>query len=192
MQLLQQKEVESDVEKAFGVVTDVSNKIGPLYKKLNMPKFNQEKEDLNKQIESTKEDLLKGKKKALAEIEKAYELFCVYFVGKACTQWDKVVQVMHTKDPWVAVNGTTHKGPGLLFWTALNSTSSQSSLVTPLSCICTKCNSMARSPNALWCMPSCHVRAFSMTTWLICPQSRTAPRLLKTPRRVMCHSTRLI
>jgi hypothetical protein len=170
MQLLQQKEVKSDVEKAFGVVTDVSNKIGPLYKKLNMPKFNQEKEDLNKQIKSTKENLLKGKKKALAEIEKAYELFCVYFVGKACTQWDKVVQVMHTKDPWVAVNGTTHKGPGLLFWTALNSTSSQSSLVTPLSCIHTKCNSMARSPNTVWCMPSFHVRAFSMTTWLICPQ----------------------
>ena len=41
----------------------------------------------------------------LTKIVKAYELFCVYFVGKACTQWDKIVQEMHMKDPWVAVNG---------------------------------------------------------------------------------------
>ena len=94
MGLLQQKGVKSDVEKAFGVVTDTRDKLGPLYKKLNMSKFNQEKEDLNKQIKTTEEDLLKAKRGALAEIVKAYELFCVYFVGKACTQWDKVVQEM--------------------------------------------------------------------------------------------------
>ncbi len=62
------------------------DKLGPLYKKLNMAKFNQEKDDLNKQIKTTKKDLEKAKKVALAEIVKAYELFCVYFVGKACTQ----------------------------------------------------------------------------------------------------------
>jgi hypothetical protein len=37
----------------------------------------------------------KAKKAALAEIVKAYELFRIYFAGKACTQWDKVVQEMH-------------------------------------------------------------------------------------------------
>ena len=49
------------MEKAFGVVTDTRDKLGPLYKKLNMSKFNQEKEDLNKQIKTTEEDLLKAK-----------------------------------------------------------------------------------------------------------------------------------
>ena len=86
--------MEENIEKAFGVVTDTRDKLGPLYKKLNMSKFNQEKEDLNKQIKTTEEDLLKAKRGALAEIVKAYELLCVYFVGKACTQWDKVVQEM--------------------------------------------------------------------------------------------------
>ena len=42
---------------------------------------------------------------------KAYELFCVYFIGEACTQWDKVVQEMHMKDPWAAVNGSLNKEP---------------------------------------------------------------------------------
>ena len=158
IRLIQQKERESAVEKVFGVISDISYKLGALYKKLNMANFNQEKDNLNKQIETTKKDLEKAKKVALAEIVKAYELFHVYFIGKACTQWDKVIQEMHMKDPWVAVNGTTHKGPHAKTWasfrTALNSTSSRSSPVAPLSCSGTTCNSMPRSPNVLQCEPS--------------------------------------
>jgi hypothetical protein len=47
---------------------------------------------------------------------KAYEVFCIYFVGKARTQWDKVVQEMHQKDPWGAVNGSLNKGPHKKTW----------------------------------------------------------------------------
>ena len=47
------------------------------------------------QIKTAETEREKAKKVALAEIVKAYKLFCVYFVGKACTQWDKVVQEMH-------------------------------------------------------------------------------------------------
>jgi hypothetical protein len=51
-QLLEPKEIEEeDMKKAFGVVPDIrDNKLGPLYKKLNMSKFNTEKEELKKQI----------------------------------------------------------------------------------------------------------------------------------------------
>jgi hypothetical protein len=49
------------VEKAFGVVADIrDDKLGPLYKKLNMSKFNAEKEELEKQINSVKEDVCVG------------------------------------------------------------------------------------------------------------------------------------
>ncbi len=44
--------------------------------------------------------MLKGKKEAQCEIVKAYKLICIYFVGQAWTQWDKVVAEMHMKDPW--------------------------------------------------------------------------------------------
>ena len=43
-------------------------------------------------------------------------MFCVYFIGEACTQWDKVVQEMHMKDPWVAANGALNKGPHAQTW----------------------------------------------------------------------------
>ena len=90
MQLIQQKELKSAVEKAFKVFSDTRDKLGPLYTKLNMSKFNPEIEDLNKQIKTTKEDLQKAKREALAETVKVYELFCVYFVGKAHTQWARL------------------------------------------------------------------------------------------------------
>ncbi len=59
--LLEQKKIEDEVEKAFGVVTVImDDKLGPLYKKLNMSKSKQEKEDLQKQLESDSEEVLKA------------------------------------------------------------------------------------------------------------------------------------
>ncbi len=96
--------------------SEIEEKVGPLYKKLNMSKNPQEKESLKKQIETTEKDLEKAEKKALTEIVKAYELICTYFIGKARTHWDKVVQEMHQKDPWVAVNGSLNPGPHKKTW----------------------------------------------------------------------------
>ena len=60
-----------------------------------MSKSCKEKESLTQQIKTAEKEWEKAKKAALAEIVKAYELFRIYFAGKACTQWDKVVQEMH-------------------------------------------------------------------------------------------------
>jgi hypothetical protein len=98
IRLVEQKDLENSVEKVFVAASKIEEKVGPLYKKLNMSKDLQEKEGLKKKIETTEKDLKKAEKKALAEIVKAYELFRTYFIGKACTQWDKVVQEMHQKD----------------------------------------------------------------------------------------------
>ena len=65
--------------------SDIEEKVGPLFKKFSMSKSPEEKESLKKKIETTEKDLEKAKKTALTEIVKAYELFCVYFVGEACT-----------------------------------------------------------------------------------------------------------
>jgi hypothetical protein len=111
MRLIQQKDLENSVEKVFVAASDIKEKVGPLYKTLNMSKSSQEKESFKQKIKTTEKVLEKAKKTALMEIVKAYELFHLYFVGKACTQWDKVVQEMHHKDPWVAVNGSLNKEP---------------------------------------------------------------------------------
>jgi hypothetical protein len=47
---------------------------------------------------------------AAAVTTQAYEMFRLFVVGNQLTHWDKIVQEMHTKDPWVAINGTLHKG----------------------------------------------------------------------------------
>jgi hypothetical protein len=91
IQLNEQKELESSMDKAVGVVSDIKDKIGPLRKKLNMSKSQEEKESFKKQIKTAKKELEKAKKAALVEIVKAYELFCNYFARKARTKCDIVV-----------------------------------------------------------------------------------------------------
>jgi hypothetical protein len=38
-------------------------------------------------------------------------MFHYFVVGNPQTQWDKIVYKMHTKDPWIVVNGSSNKGP---------------------------------------------------------------------------------
>ena len=95
IRLIQQKDLENSVEKVFVAASDIDEKIGPLCKKFNMSKSPEEKESLKKKIKTTEKDLEKAKKTTLMEIVKAYELFCIYFIGEARTQWDKVVQEIH-------------------------------------------------------------------------------------------------
>jgi hypothetical protein len=34
-----------------------------------------------------------------------------FVVGDLRTQWDKIVPEMHTRDPWISMNGSSNKGP---------------------------------------------------------------------------------
>ena len=116
IRLLEQKDLEKLVAVAFAAVKEVEDKIGLLHKKLNMSKSQQEKDNLQKLIDQAEKLLKQIKKTALKEIVKAYELIRTYFVDEARTQWDKVVQEMHHKDPWVAVDGSLNKGPRERDW----------------------------------------------------------------------------
>jgi hypothetical protein len=64
-------------------------------------------------------DILKAKKgTAIAITSQAYEMFHLFVVGDQRTHWDKIVQEMHTKDPWVGVDGVSHKGICFHSWSA--------------------------------------------------------------------------
>ncbi len=122
IRLVEQKDLENSKEKAFVTASEIKEKVGPLHKKINMSKNAQEKEGLKKTLKTTEKVLELTDKNALKEVVKCCKLFCTYFAGKACTQWDKVVQETHQKDPWVAVNGSLNRRParrhGNPFWTA--------------------------------------------------------------------------
>jgi hypothetical protein len=100
----------------FKALKEVEDKIGPLNKKINMCKNQQEKEALKKLLEQADKLTEQNRKTTLKEIVKAYELIRTYFVGEARTQWDKVIIKMHNKDPWVAVDGSLNKGPHERDW----------------------------------------------------------------------------
>jgi hypothetical protein len=62
-------------------------------------------------------DTLKAKKDfAVAEAQKAYELFHCFVVGEVQMRWGRIVNKMHTKNPWIGVNGKTNKGLRVCSW----------------------------------------------------------------------------
>ena len=63
IRLIQQKDLENSVEKVFVAASDIEDKVGPLYKKLNMSKSPEEKKSLKRKIKSTERDLEKAKKR---------------------------------------------------------------------------------------------------------------------------------
>ncbi len=75
-----------------------------------------EKDEQKKKLSAVKEDLKAASKLAVVETLKAYELLCCFVVGKAQTQWDKIMQEMHCKDPWIGVNFQSHNGLCMQSW----------------------------------------------------------------------------
>ncbi len=64
-------------------------------------------------------ETLKAKKGfTIAKTQKAYEMFRCFVVGDPQTQWDKIVHEMHTKDPWIGVNGSSNKCICICSWSS--------------------------------------------------------------------------
>jgi hypothetical protein len=108
--LLEQKETVQDVGKAFQAVLELRKQLEPL-SKAPEGKTKAKKNEQRKKLFEIKEDL-----KATAETLKVYKLFRCFVVGKVGVQWDKIVQEMHCKDPWIGMNGQSHKGLHVLSW----------------------------------------------------------------------------
>jgi len=118
LHLLEQKGTKSDTLKAFKVVKEATKKHESLATALPSNETRPEKEERKLQLTTVTEDLQKARAVAIAEITKAYELICNYFVGKARTQWDKITLEMHSKDPWFGVDGESHSGPPMRTWSS--------------------------------------------------------------------------
>jgi hypothetical protein len=67
------------------------------------------KEARKKKLSNLNESLKAKKSFAVNQAQKAYELLCCFIVGKAQTQWDRIVNEMHTKSPWIGVNSKSNK-----------------------------------------------------------------------------------
>jgi hypothetical protein len=70
------------------------------------------KKKLNKPNKS-----LKAKETINVELaQKAYKLFCCFVVSEARMQLERIVNEMHTKNPWIGMNGKSNKGICVKSW----------------------------------------------------------------------------
>jgi hypothetical protein len=67
------------------------------------------KEARKKKLSNLNKSLKAKKSFAVEQAQKAYELFHCFVVGKVQMQWDRIVNKMHTKNPWVGINGKSKK-----------------------------------------------------------------------------------
>ncbi len=119
-----------------------------------------EKEARKKKLNKLKEALKAKKDIAVVEAQKAYKLLCCFVVREAQMQWDRIVNEMYMKNPWIGMNGKSNKGicvnPGFRLWTASSSTSSPSSLMMQLKSSITTCSRQSRSPSESRYVNLCH------------------------------------
>ncbi len=108
LHLVEQKGTAAEVKEAFAAFVAVGKEMSPL---LEFPddETTTEKEAIKKKLNDLKEALKAKKEVTVKKDQKAYKLFRCFIVGKAQTNWDRIVNEMHTKNPWVGVNGKSNK-----------------------------------------------------------------------------------
>jgi hypothetical protein len=115
LQLIEQKGTSANVKEAFAALVKVRKEMSPFF---NFPDDESaaKKEVRKKKLSKINKSLKVKKSFAVKQAQKAYELFRCFVVGKARTQWDRIVNEMHTKNPWVGVNGKSNKGIHVTSW----------------------------------------------------------------------------
>ncbi len=115
LRLVEQKGTAAEVKEAFAALVKVRKEMSPFS---NFPEDEtpSKKEARKKKLANLNKSLKAKKTFAVDQAQKAYKLFHCFVVGKARTQWDRIVNEMHTKNPWIGVNGKSNKGIQAKSW----------------------------------------------------------------------------
>jgi hypothetical protein len=74
------------------------------------------KEARKKKLSNLNESLKAKKSFTVDQAQKAYKLFRCFVVGEVQTQWDRIVNKMHTKNPWIGMNSKSNRGICVKSW----------------------------------------------------------------------------
>jgi hypothetical protein len=115
LRLVKQKGTAAKVKEAFAAFVAFRKEMSPL---LEFPddETATKKKARKKKLSNLKEALKAKKDIAVEKAQKAYGLFHCFIVGKAQTNWDRMVNEMHTKNLWIGVNGHSNKGFCVRSW----------------------------------------------------------------------------
>ncbi len=142
-------------------------------------------------------EILKAKKVcAVAKTQKAFEIFRLFIVGDLQTQWDSIVHEMHTKDPWIGVNGSSNKGPRTCSWLSfLDCIELHKLTIFPVDAAEKKryyMTQMVKKPQRATVRQYMACMGISNDYLTHSPRSSTLLWPLREQRREMCNSMRLI
>ncbi len=115
LQLVEQKGTAAKVKEAFAALVKVGKEMSPFFN-FTEDETVAKKEARKKKLSNLNKSLKAKKSFAVEQAQKAYELFHCFVVGKAQMQWDRIVNKMHTKNPWIGVNGKSNKGIHVKSW----------------------------------------------------------------------------
>jgi hypothetical protein len=115
LQLVEQKGTAAEVKEAFAALVKVRKEMSPFFN-FHEDETPAEKEARKKKLSNLNESLKAKKSFVVDQAQKAYKMFQCYVVGKARMQWDRIVNEMHTKNPWIGVNGKSNKGICMKSW----------------------------------------------------------------------------
>jgi hypothetical protein len=115
LRLIKQKGTSVNVKEAFAALVKVRKEMSPFF---NFPEDESaaDKEAKKRKLRKLNKYLKVKKSFAAEQAQKAYKLFRCFLVGEAQTQWNRIMNEMHTKNPWVGVNGKSNKGIHVKSW----------------------------------------------------------------------------
>jgi hypothetical protein len=115
LRLIEQKGTAAEVKEAFAALEKVRKEMSPFF---NFPEdeTTAEKEARNKKLADLNKSLKAKKSFGVDQVQKAYKLFRCFVVGEAQMQWDRIVNKMHTKNPWIGVNSKSNKEIHVKSW----------------------------------------------------------------------------
>jgi hypothetical protein len=115
LRLIKQKGTAAEVKEAFAALVAVRKEMSPYF---NFPedKTPAKKEARKEKLADLNKSLKAKKSFAVDQAQKAYKLFRCFVISEAQAKWDKIVNEMHTKNPWIGVNGKSNKGIRVKSW----------------------------------------------------------------------------
>ncbi len=115
LHLVEQKGTAAKVQEVFATLVAVRKEMSTFF---NFPKDKTvaTKEARKKKLNKLNKSFRTKKTIAVELAQKAYELFRCFIVSEARMQWDRIVNEMHTKNPWIGVNGKSNKGIHAKSW----------------------------------------------------------------------------
>jgi hypothetical protein len=117
LRIIKKKGLAAEIKAAWLAIRDVRKETAPYF--VFPPDESKEAKKLRRNSLNKFKEILKAKKvTAIKETQKAYEMFRLFVVCDQQTQWDKIFQEMHTKDPWIGVNRISHKRICVRSWPA--------------------------------------------------------------------------